>query len=344
MNSEASGRLTRRDALARGAAGVAAMAAGVTGAAGAEVVREENPWRYDVDQLRRVDPALVQYRETRVLEVAQGPARRLAFAEDGELHVAAGRRWLVASRDGSWRRDIAVGDVLRCVRPWGKGRAVLAFKERVEVWDAESGRVVRWPAFPGKPFLTGLAVTEREIFVADSGNRVVFRCDWQGRVELRLGERQEDRHVPGLVLPSPFLDVEMGADGLIRVNNPGRHRVETYTRDGDLEASWGRAGVGPEAFCGCCNPVAIALLPDGRCVTAEKGLPRVKVYRPDGTLESFVAVPDAFGANTSDARGRGREGQDAAQDGLDVAVDGRGTVAVLDLISDRIHFYQRREA
>ncbi len=347
MNVENSGWLTRRGAVARGLAGMAAVVAGVAPAAqarGAEMkaTRAENPWRYDVDRLRQVDPSWVRYDEVAVLEVPHHPARRLAYDEQGSLHVVAGRRWLIGDAEGRWIRDLAVGDIVHAVCPLPGGRACLGFKDRLEIWDVEKGRQARWATLPGRPFVTGIAVTERDVFVADAGNRVVVRCDRQGRVDLRLGERQEDRQVPGLVLPSPFLDVEVGADGLLRVNNPGRHRVETYTRDGDLEGSWGRTGAGPESFCGCCNPVSLALLPDGRCITAEKGLPRVKVFRPDGTLESYVAVPDQFGANTSDAREGGRDA--TAHDGLDVAVDPAGRVAVLDRLTARIHLFCRRIA
>jgi len=71
----------------------------------------------------------------------------------------------------------------------------------------------------------------------------------------------------------------------------------------------------PEGFCGCCNPSHIALFPDGRFVTSEKGLPRVKVYDAKGVFVGLVAGPDMFA-------------EDAV--GLDLAVDSRGRILVLD--------------
>jgi sugar lactone lactonase YvrE len=70
-----------------------------------------------------------------------------------------------------------------------------------------------------------------------------------------------------------------------------------------------------DGFCGCCNPTDIALLADGRVVTAEKGLPRVKVMNPDGTLSCVVAPPDGLSAGAS---------------GTDLAVGPDGRVYVLD--------------
>jgi hypothetical protein len=70
-----------------------------------------------------------------------------------------------------------------------------------------------------------------------------------------------------------------------------------------------------DGFCGCCNPTDIAVLPDGRVVTAEKGIPRVKILDRDGTLSCVVATPDDLSAAAS---------------GLDLAIDTGGRVLVLD--------------
>jgi hypothetical protein len=335
--------VSRRAFLGQGAWGVAALGAGARSAAGAAAVDpKENPWRYDVESLRRVDPALVHYERFVQFPVGSPNPRRLAVGADGRIHVAAGRSVLVFDSEGKPSATIAVRDLVRCVRAGPEGRVWVGLRDRVEVYDAEGKRSARWPAVGGKAFLTGIALSAdaSEVFVADSGNRVVYRCDAAGRIELRIGERNGARNVPGLVLPSPFLDVEMGADGLLRINNPGRHQVEVYTRDGELEQRWGRAGVAIDAFCGCCNPINLAVLPDGRCLTAEKGLPRVKLFAADGRLESVVAPPDSFAPVTSEDRETGVE--DTFGDGLDVAVDPEGRVWVLDLVGATVQGFRRK--
>lgn len=335
--------ISRRRFLERGTLGTAA-AVGLGGPAGATaraaVTAEENPWRYDADRLRRVDPSMIHYERVGGFPVGNPAPRRVVAGPDGEWIVAAGRSVLAFSGEGRLRVELRQADLVRCVRVNADRTWYVGFRDHVEVLDRKGERVARWPAVSGKPFLTGIAVSDQDVYVADSGNRVVYRCDRQGSIQVRLGEKNRDRQVPGLVLPSPFLDVEVGADGLVRINNPGRHRVETYTRDGDLELGWGRPGVALDAFCGCCNPVALGLLPDGRCVTAEKGLPRVKVHGVDGRLESVVAGPEAFAAVSSDERGV--RGQDTVQDGLDVAVDGEGRVAVLDLVGATVQVFRRK--
>ena len=68
--------------------------------------------------------------------------------------------------------------------------------------------------------------------------------------------------------------------------NPGRHKIEAYTFDGELETSWGTPATTIGGFSGCCNPTHIAMLPDGSFVTSEKGLARVKVYDSTWTIHS----------------------------------------------------------
>jgi hypothetical protein len=92
--------------------------------------------------------------------------------------------------------------------------------------------------------------------------------------------------------------------------------------------------MGVDGFCGCCNPIAVALLPDGRSVTCEKGLPRVKIYREHGEFDCVVAGPEIFPQN---ARiGAGEEAADGTRASLDAAVDAHGRVFVLDTITGDI--------
>ena len=342
MNAEGEKSVTRRRVLEEGAVAALGATAVMRGAEGrAATPADENPWRYDVDRLRHVDPAAIGYEKSSGFSLESTGGRRLVWASANEILVAAGKSVRGYRPNGEKTGEWKVGEVVRAVAVTSEGRRFVALRDRVEVYDRQGERVARWPAVAGKPFLTGLALAEDAVFVADSGNRVVYRCDFSGRIEVRIGEKNPGKQVPGLVLPSPYLDVEVGADGLIRVNNPGRHRIEVYTRDGDLEQSWGKAGVALEGFCGCCNPVAVGLMGDGRVVTAEKGLPRVKVYGAAGGLETVVAGPDAFAPVGSDERHR-RSMSETAEEGLDVAVSSEGSVAVLDVPGGTVQVFRSK--
>jgi hypothetical protein len=49
----------------------------------------------------------------------------------------------------------------------------------------------------------------------------------------------------------------------------------------------------PADFVGCCNPVNLALTPDGKVVTSEKMVARVKVFDRDGRLLGYIG-PEHF--------------------------------------------------
>jgi hypothetical protein len=232
-------------------------------------------------------------------------------------------------------REFAVGGTVRSLAVAPDETVYAGYRDHVEVYDPKGKRLATWDALAGKPYLTGLAVGPDDVFAADAGNRVVWRYDLDGKCKGKIGEKDRDRNVPGLILPSPFLDVEIGLDGLLRVNNPGRHRVELYSFDGELELSWGKASMGIQGFCGCCNPVNLAVLDDGRVVTFEKGLPRVKVYSAHGELECVVAGPETF-ADTASADAISNA-DERAYGGLDGVVDSRGQVVILDLLAATLH-------
>jgi len=246
----------------------------------------------------------------------------------------------VLDRNGRPVAELACSGAVRCLGVGADGTVYVGLRDHVEIQDARGKRLGAWDPPPGRPFLTGIAVGKQEVFVADAGNRIVWRQDLSGKVLGKIGAKDSKRNIPGLVLPSPFLDVELAADGLLRVNNPGRHRVELYSVDGDLELSWGKPSMGIEGFCGCCNPVNLALLSDGRVVTFEKGLPRVKVYAADGTFECVVAGPESF-ADTGGVDAI-TEADEVMYGGLDGVVDSAGRVIVLDLLGATLHVMKRK--
>lgn len=345
--SKAGGGLSRRRFLGSGAT-VAAVAAGaalgaaVPDAAAGATPTAENPWRYDVDRLRQVDPARIGYERVGGFDLGTQGGRCLVWDGADRILVGTGRGVRGYRASGAAVEGWEAGGVVRAIAVGANGRRFVALRDHVAVFDRGGEPSGRWPVVGGRPFLTGLAVADDAVFVADSGNRVVYRCDFSGQVQVRIGDKNPGAGVPGLVLPSPHLDVELDREGKVWVNNPGRHRVEVYSRDGELERSWGRPGVALESFCGCCNPVALSLGVDGRVITAEKGLPRVKVYDPAGVMETVVAGPAAFAPVGSDERPVALA--DTAIEGLDVAVGPDGRVAVLDLPGRAVHFFRRKAA
>lgn len=327
-------RISRREFARKIARGMLALGAVVV--SGRSLFSAEpNPFAYDVGNLAKTDPKWIGYREVRRLPALKTTSlRRIETGPDDLLYVAGGGSVVAMNAEGVRGLEIALDGPVRCVTVAKDGTIYAALRNHIEVFDSKGKRLATWDAPAGKPWFTGMAVGENDLFAADAGNRVVQRYDRSGKLAGRIGEKNSERNIPGFIIPSPYFNVKIHPDGLIRVNNPGRHRIEAYSFVGDFEGSWGSPGGTIGAFCGCCNPINLAILPDGRIVTCEKGLPRVKVYSADGDLRSVVAGTEAFPENAK--VGAGEREADAALAGLDAAVDSHGTIFILDLVTSEI--------
>lgn len=342
MTPTAFPRASRRRFLARTVQ--AGLGAAVVGTAGlARGASAANPYAYDVSKYEKTDPKLIAYRQATSFKCPSPDARRLCLVGKDRLAVAAGNEVVLLDRSaGTFAARISLDGPARCVTEGPDGSLYVGLRDHVEVFDAQNTRRARWAGFAGRPWISSLAVNADFAFIADSGNRVIYRCDLNGKALNRIGDRDNDRGVLGFVLPSPFLEVELHRDGLLRATNPGRHLVEAFTFEGDRATAWGKASMGIGGFCGCCNPVALALLPDGRFVTCEKGLPRVKVYSADGEFESVVAGVESFPENAK--VGSGEAPGDGVKSSLDAVVDQEGRVFVLDTVTGVIRVMVRNQA
>lgn len=333
-------RLTSRRRFLQHSLAVAALA-GVGRSARAKLAASQsgggNPFAYDISKYTTVDPKWLHYEPVAQFKAPRAEARRLTVGPDQNLYLSAGNYLCVLDPQGHRVRELALPGPVRCAAVAPDGSIYVSLRDHIEVLDANGQRRTAWDSPHKKAWITGLAVSQTEVFAADSGARLVWRYDRSGKLLKRLGEKDPDRNSPGFVLPSPFLDVELHPSGLVWVNNPGRHKVTAWTPEGDLELEWGKPGIAIEGFCGCCNPIALAVLPDGRLVTCEKGLPRVKVYTTQGELESVVAGPSTFADNA-----KACDPTDCTTGGLDAAVDRSGRIYVLDPVANDIRVFVRR--
>ena len=319
---------SRREFFAQTIGSMAILGAIASQRAGAAENPSNPPFSNDDARLRQTDPKLIAYDETARWKAPHAEAKRIAMGPQDTLYVCSGNFLTAMSPEGKRGVEIGVSEPTRCCAVAKDGTIFLGLRNHIEVFDAKGQPTAVWESPGKKSWITGIAATENAVFAADAGNRVILRYDKSGKLVLRIGEKDEARNIPGFVVPSPFFDVEVARDGLLRVNNPGQHRMEIYTQDGDFEGSWGVASMGITGFCGCCNPINLALLPDGRFVTCEKGLPRVKIYSADGEFESVVAGVESFPEN---ARACGPA--DCTAGGLDAAVDSQGWIYILDMVT-----------
>ena len=288
-----------------------------------------------------VPSELLMYSQNQLLKVSVPAPTAIAVAPNGDVYVVGNMSIERLRRDGHSLVTSLDGQPT-CVAVSGEGAEALVYVGlggRVVVLDESGTLAQQWPERDAKSLLTDIAVAGDSVFVADAGLRVVSHYSTDGALIGTIGQADPDRQMPGFIIPSPYFDLVIGPDEVLQVVNPGMRRVEAYNFDGELQSYWGQAGSAITDFFGCCNPAHLALLPDGRFVTSEKGIPRVKIYSPTGDLMHVVAGPRQLGVNAAalgDARGNQKERV------FDVAVDGAEDVLVLDAQSQQVIVFKLR--
>ena len=194
---------------------------------------------------------------------------------------------------------------------------------QIEIFDSGGTRLDLWRDAERLGLVTAVGFTAGGVLAADAVARCIRHYDRQGNFRNNIGDRHRKG---GFHIPNGVVDFAVDAEGLVHVANPGMHRVERYTPEGELVGRFGRFdGVDPEGFPGCCNPTNVTVAADGRVIVTEKAGPRAKVYDPQGRLLAVVAAGDAF---------------DPAAKNMDVASDDRGNVYVADSIRRRICVFE----
>lgn len=277
--------------------------------------------------LERTDPKLVLYSEGKRIATGMQTVRGIALDKDGQIYVAGDYGIRIFRADGAHSRDIRLPAEPHCVSVAPNGTVYAGMKDHVAVIDRTGKLIANWSPPGRKALITSVFATAKDVWVADAGDRAVIRCTPDGNATGVFGVKDPSKNVDGLILPSPYLEAVPAAGGSVWVSNPGRYRIELYSPDGRMKRAWGKGAFGIEGFSGCCNPTNFAIMPDGRFVTSEKGLPRVKVYRANGTFECVVAGREAFAPESA---------------GLDLAVDARGRIFVLDPVSRSVRVFSRK--
>lgn len=219
----------------------------------------------------------------------------------------------------------------QCVAVDAKGEVCVGLTTRVERYSPD-GKLIRSWGEKGKgqgqlSIVTGIAARDGRVYVADAARWRILCFASDGDLVQEFGEPTESPKYVGIICRRPFLDCAVDANGVVHATNPGMLRVERHSRDARLLGFWGEQGEGPEQFCGCCNPTNIALMPGGRVVTSEKTQPRVKVYDAHGKMLAHI----------------GEEHFSEDAEGLDLAVDSRGRIHVVDPGTGKVLVFELHE-
>jgi hypothetical protein len=285
--------------------------------------RPANPFAYSVEEYEAVEESLIAYRETR--QIRTGDPEMLAMAyKNGRIFLLTDEYLQVITPLGQEVSRTQVDPGGRCIAVMADGTVLLGYQNYlVALRDEEE--VFRSAKAGEEALFTALAASEDLIFVADAGNRQVIAYSHELEQHGSFKGESGVSALHGLILPSMHFDLGVNAENELWVVNPGLHSIQNYTPGGRLRGHWSKSSFGPDGFSGCCNPYFIAFLSDGRFVTSEKGIIRVKIHKESGEFETFVAAPEKF-----------RDGTRAPA----VAVDREDNILLLDFDKNMIRYFE----
>lgn len=253
--------------------------------------RGDNPYEYDIEEYKVVDDNLISYRETRQIEIE---APKAFTYHNGNLYLLSENHLQVIRPDGAEliKKNIDPNPSGVVVSP--EGVIFVAFRNYLVSYTQGGQEIDRSTIQNEESLYSSLTLTGNTVFVADAGKKEVLVFDRQLHQSGSFKGESGVSAAHGFILPSAHFHMAVNASEELWVVNPGLHRIQNYALNGRLRGDWGKPSFSIEGFSGCCNPSYFAFLSDGRFVTSEKGMVRVKIYKESGELESVVAAPESF--------------------------------------------------
>jgi hypothetical protein len=285
----------------------------------------ENPYEYNIDEYRKVDSTQILY-----VEKLNFPVKIDLWAGitvfDSTIIVANGKELQKFNYSGKQIFSKQLIDTATCVTVDQNQQIWIGMTSYVVMYDQDGTLVKRWNSLGDRAIFTSIAVSGENVYVADAGNRIIHNFNKSGQSVQKIGEKDDQKGIPGFIIPSPYFDVAIDDNGLLWAANTGRHTFENYNKDGSLRTSWGVTSMKIEGFSGCCNPAHFSILDDNSFITSEKGMPRIKLYDQHGQFIGIVAPPAAFDGSLAP----------------DITVDKQHRVIALDFERQQIRIFEKK--
>jgi len=257
----------------------------------------KNPYAFDLREFDHVDANMIKYKETKRIKLNTSDPKAIDYHE-GLLALTFKNKLQVIDTSGRELFSKTISTQSTAIHISNSKLIYLGCKDHIKVFDLRGIEIKSWAPIDTNAYITSIAMKEDQLFVANAGKPEIIRYSQNGEIEMRFDGTRQELSEFGFIVPSPYFDIKIDPDEQIWIANTGLQNIQNYTSEGKLRAYWGNSGYNLEDFTGCCNPAHFTILTDGSYVTCEKGLVRIKVYKPSGELDAVVAAPKDFDKNS----------------------------------------------
>lgn len=255
---------------------------------------------------------------TRTISVDEGRLSSVAVSDNGMICLAGDT--FIKAIDPGYKELWNTGTEQKITALAVSGDTIFASTQETILVVSKNGKILNeWGPYEGNAIITSLSANHGMLAVADAGSKRIFLLGRDGDVISMIGQSGDH-----FIIPSPYFDLDWSDNNLV-VANPGRRRIETWSPDGKMIYAFGEPGTAPGAFCGCCNPSHIVIVPNG-IVTAEKGINRIKILNREGSFVEFVSSRNSFDKSVP----------------LDLATDNGTRIYAADKTDSKLYIFERK--
>ncbi|MFH1074814.1 MAG: hypothetical protein V1752_06985 [Candidatus Firestonebacteria bacterium] len=295
--------------------------------AGLGTSRLGEEYRYNIEEYKQVDSERVLYTALPGFKTGFDEATGIIVDQNDKIYVCGDKGIRIVDIEGTLLEEIKGEDKLTAVEITREGIIYAAARDKVffggkDLFKKSFGKKGRKTG--EFEYITSIKIMRGNLFIADAGNRRVSKYDLNGKYLGEFVKKDSKKGYKGFIIPSPHMDLGPDKDGSLWVANTGMLRLEKYSAEGVFLDSWGKSGVKPENFIGCCNPCNFTVTKDGDFVTSEKGLPRIKLYDKTGKFLGIAAPPSVF---------------DEKCVNMALAVDSKDRIYALDSVEKKVRVF-----
>lgn len=288
---------------------------------------EKNPYELNLDSLNNIDNTKICYNEINEISVNLNYPSGIAIGIDDKIYVTGDSSLLVIDKSSNLILRKKINKPTRCLAISKDNKIYLAVTNHIEVFSNDCRNLAIWKPQNDSSVITSIALKDNIAYVADGQLNFVYKYNLYGKLLKTIGSSDTTDETSRFIIPSYYFDIALDPEGFLWVVNPGRHILVSFNDKEEIRSYWGNASASLEGFCGCCNPTHIAILDDGSFITSEKGIVRVKKYNPSGEFNCAIAGSEKFVKNSK---------------GLDIAVDSKQNIYVLEPEAQLIHVFSKK--